>query len=461
MGRDWLLGSCLALGIVACSAPTNSLDALPTLAPTSVPVEEPALEIVGGRALNAGQLAYVSADNNIYVLSPDTDSPIAITDDAVPVEGGLGRVYHSPTWSPGGWLAYVKTEVSSNGELTHAVYAVQSGDTARQLYETDAGSYVYGYWSPAECDQGVDCGRFAFLMNGPSGSGLELHMAQVRSDDQAVSEGILGEGGPFYYSWAPDGERMLWLRGGTTLEIVDINAVEDSVLLPDEPGIFQAPWWSPIDERLLFALGSDEGNHLVVADGDARSDLTHIEGGMLSAFAWAPNGQGLAYAEGYAPPGWPFTSLRFVSADGQSELPLVEDEDVAAFFWAPDSQQVAYITLSELPDDSQAGGRTSGHAAPARQEQLPLTWNVIDVTTGDARELARFAPTRSQLYIYQFFDQFAQSHNVWSPDSSQIVYAEVSPTGEGEVIKALDVATPGAEPVIIAEGSLGVFSFDQ
>ena len=44
-----------------------------------------------GAALSAGRLAYVGSDGNIYVLSADSDGPLAVTDDATPSVGGRGR----------------------------------------------------------------------------------------------------------------------------------------------------------------------------------------------------------------------------------------------------------------------------------------------------------------------------------------------------------------------------------
>ena len=34
-----------------------------------------------------------------------------------------------------------------------------------------------------------------------------------------------------------------------------------------------------------------------------------------------------------------------------------------------------------------------------------------------------FLPSRDQLTMFQFFDQFAHSHSLWSPDSKNLVFA--------------------------------------
>jgi TolB protein len=467
MGRNgWLLAGLLALGLVACGAPTDVLESLPTLAPTIAAAEDPGAELrdsgrvacdaLDGSALNSGRLAVVCHDENIYVVDSGGGPPLAVTDDAVVSSATMVRQYHSPTWSASGWLSYVMTEAEAEtGTLKNVIYAVQPGGTPRQLLDTEASNYIYGYWSPAECGRGPACGRFAFLMSAPDAV-VELHVAEVRGDTEEVEEQVLGEAGSLYYSWAPDGERMLWFRGGTTLEVVDLGNLEDTTILPDEPGVFQAPWWSPVDERWLFASAGESGDRLVIAEGDERSDFIG-DGAALSAFAWSPDGRQLAYAEGFPPSPYPYATLSVHSDDGQDTI-LLAAEPLLAFFWSPDSQKVAFVGLELGGPLVPEAGTSARDAAPARQQVL-LVWKVADVTTGEVRELASFAPTRSQLYIIQFFDQFAQSHNVWSPDSSQIVYAEQQPGG-AEIVNVIDVESVNARPTLVGEGSLGVFSYD-
>ena len=62
-------------------------------------------------------------------------------------------------------------------------------------------------------------------------------------------------------------------------------------------------------------------------------------------------------------------------------------------------------------------------AAPATQQRtLQVTWHVIDLISGRAIDLNTFQPTESFIYLIQYFDQFAQSAAVWSPDSRSLVY---------------------------------------
>jgi TolB protein len=61
------------------------------------------------------------------------------------------------------------------------------------------------------------------------------------------------------------------------------------------------------------------------------------------------------------------------------------------------------------------------------------------------------------IYVLSFFDQFAQSHRIWSPDSAYLVYSEI--TGEDEtVLSVLDIRRPDSTPIIVADGVIGFWS---
>ena len=74
-----------------------------------------------------------------------------------------------------------------------------------------------------------------------------------------------------------------------------------------------------------------------------------------------------------------------------------------AYFWSPDGSRLAYVALSK-----KAG---------------ILRWTVLNVVNGERWPLVDFIPSRDQLTIFQFFDQYAYSHSPWSPDSRSLVFA--------------------------------------
>jgi TolB protein len=125
-----------------------------------------------------------------------------------------------------------------------------------------------------------------------------------------------------------------------------------------------------------------------------------------------------------------------------------------AFFWSPDSQQVAYLTLAS------AGGTFSASHLQAQGPTQPvgIAWSILDVSSGEVRQYGQFFPTQETLYLMQFFDQFAQSHRIWSPDSRHLLYSEV--TTSGPVINLLDTAQRGSVPISVAEGVIGIWSYE-
>ena len=50
-------------------------------------------------------------------------------------------------------------------------------------------------------------------------------------------------------------------------------------------------------------------------------------------------------------------------------------------------------------------------------------WNVLDVRDGTRWPLVEFTPSGPQFTLFQFFDQFAYSHSMWSPDSGSLVFS--------------------------------------
>ena len=67
-------------------------------------------------------------------------------------------------------------------------------------------------------------------------------------------------------------------------------------------------------------------------------------------------------------------------------------------------------------------------------------------------------PTTEMVYLLNFFDQFAQSHSVWSPDSAHIVYSQMI-SEQQQVISILDMTRPDTVPFNVAEGVIGIWSY--
>ncbi len=407
---------------------------------------------------STGRLAVTGNDGNLYIIERG-QYPVSITGDAVPSfdKELIGREYQHPTWSPSGWLSFVRVEILPNNPPGQILLAVAPGETESYIiYESTRESYIYGYWAP---DNPPGNERLAFLMN--DGEQYSLRLAEIQTgDDLTISDQVVGRAAPYYFSWSPDGGSIFWQQNGLTMAVYDAAESEIAYQLDDQPGNFAAPVWSPVDDRLLYAREDNGSSRVTVLDGDTHYDLGLPVSGY-TYFTWSPDGQTIAYSsgEGLLDP------ITVIDADGTGGRILAGVDDIVAFFWSPDSTRLAVVTMEEykppLPEVS-----TGLRMRPARQTGTPsiiLQWWLIDAGSSEVTPLEQFFPTPDQFTIFNFFSQYTLSHRVWSPDSRYIAYAEVADlTGSpsGGVIRLIDTGRPDAEPLIIMDGRQAVYSFD-
>jgi hypothetical protein len=115
----------------------------------------------------------------------------------------------------------------------------------------------------------------------------------------------------------------------------------------------------------------------------------------------------------------------------------VSTEYSPAFFWSPDSAKL----LSLVPE--------------VTAERLWFRWGVWE--RGSSFTTGRFVPSLELSRDYlAFFEQYAQSMNLWSPDGSAFVYAGESESGESGVW--IQPATPDTAPVHVADGVVASWS---
>jgi TolB protein len=260
-------------------------------------------------------------------------------------------------------------------------------------------------------------------------------------DGAAPASRALGAGAPYYFSWSPSGEQMVWQRNNERIDLYTV-AADDVERLPALPGLFGAPAWSPVDDRLLLGVRAGAATDIAIVNHDeVETIVAGLEGPI--AFAWSPDGNLIAYVDSTR-------ALSVVDAvTGQAAA--TANEEVIAFFWSPDGTRLAYLTL--------AVSEGSFSAKPMRQQNAPaLAWSVLEVASGRVQRFGSFVPTRAFVYLLNFFDQFGQSHRLWSPDSRYLLYAEMV-SGISPVISVIDTANLSSAPLVVAEGSIGVWSY--
>jgi TolB protein len=396
-----------------------------------------------------GQIAYIGTDFNVYRLDPRDNRHTQLTEDA-----GAERRYQWPTWATDGRLAYFSTFIDDSSIFMGVYVSADADDLGEEVYRGEQEAFNYAYWSPQNCSTSETCRDLAILVSSQT-KGMFVELVR---DGDAPTNLTAGIGGPpFYYSWSPDGTRMLWQRDNQRLDVYD--AASDSVVdtLPQTPGIIFAPAWSPVDDRLLFgALNTEEqATDLIVVGHDEVVTLAEGLTGLVS-YGWSPDGNYVAYRTVQEAGYGTLFVVNALTGEVVSRSPV---EGVIAFFWSPDSQQVAYVTLATAPGAFSAGEpRTPGLAAPIAQEPIGIAWSVLKVNDDSAYRYGAFIPTEEMIYILRYFDQFAQSHRVWSPDSTHLLYSEV--IDSDPMINLLDVTREDSVPFSVAEGRIGIWSFD-
>ncbi|MAS34292.1 MAG: hypothetical protein CL610_09810 [Anaerolineaceae bacterium] len=392
-----------------------------------------------------GSIAYVGADFNIYRLDLDTYEHTQLTDDA-----GETRRYQWPTWSTDGRLAYFSQYVE-DGNLRGDVHISADGSEPGSVFYSGPELFNYAYWAPGNCDASEQCRDLAVLFSSASrGMFVEL----VRDGMEAETNVTAGLGGPpFYYSWSPDGARMIWQRNNQRFDIYDANQDRVIETLEQVPGFILSPAWSPVDDRLLLGVSSEANTTdlMVIGDDETHSIADGFSG--LVSYNWSPDGNLIAYRE-QTEQG--FGILHVVDAFTGDDISRSPTNGVIAFFWSPDSRQIAYLTLAAAPGSFDV--HSNQHLAAQGQQPVGIAWSVLDVSTAEVKQFGAFIPTQETVYLIQYADQFAQSHRIWSPDGTHLLYSEFTPGGP--VVNLLDTSQVGSVPFSIADGVIGIWSFE-
>ena len=376
------------------------------------------LTVVGSRAGAPGdgfqwppdytvnRIAVVGSDARIRTYSPDGTGELLITPD--------DGVFTWPTWSPNGRdIAYSRVTRDAQGQQ---FIALDSYDRISQEYSVvhqgdpgfagllAEGVVHYPLWSP-------DSKKLAFVVVTQS-HGLSLYLSDRTTDDDPR---YLLDSGPLWMSWSSDSGHLAVHRGGQHfLVTIDDDPKAKSLWLEPSDG-YRVPAWRPGHD--VIAASSPVGTlaHGVytvpVWPVDNKVDIKAAAvGGQNTAFLWSSDGSHLAVADDARlalygrTPVLVYRGLRILDGVSFQETVRV-DQNVLAYFWSPDGSRIAFAALR----------------GPGRG----LGWTLLDVATGAIEELVDFIPSPDQMTVFQFFDQYAYSHQPWSPDSRYLVFAGI------------------------------------
>lgn len=432
--------------IVAASVSTAA-PATVVAAAAALPTAEPP---AGGRVSEINRIAIVNSDSQIETMSPGGEDRRTLT---LPSDNML---FELPTWTPDGErLAFIGNRMSGGGIYVLEDIARQGSLLDHQVYFSAAEPPIYLYWSP-------DSTRMGFLTNHARG----LLGLNVIAGDGASGGRLLATGTPLYWDWSGDSRRLLvhagGERAGNTLALLDLDGNPRAEKLAT-PGEFQAPGIRQGGRYWAFAEETEGGLSSLVVVNTMTGERTAGDGVDSLALSWSPTRDEIAFTNGAFSdhPFWgPLHVLNVVTGEER----ILSTQTVLAFFWSPDGRQIAFVTLDDLDhDDSINATRPEKSRWTSRLANLPvaqfgrwfLTLSVVDVETGQGLRLLDFEPTR--MYLSQFlpfFDQYALSHRVWSPDSNAIVL----PVSENGRDLILVVPTRGGRPHRLAEGEIGFWS---
>jgi Tol biopolymer transport system component len=359
-----------------------------------------------------GRIAVLDGRGTLTAFDADGSDAVVLA-HSVPDE----TLVRQPTWSPdGAHIAWVG--LAADG--TSADIMTAAADGKRPTDTPVAAAPFYLSWDPTSS-------RLVYL-GGSATADIELGLVDVGASTYAP----IDAGNPFYFSWAPAGKQLLVHVGTDRLDRLAIDGTRTS--LDDRPGTFTAPVWTADGRTLVYATQSGGGQRLVAYDlGTQRRDVLARFDGTI-AFVVSPDGQRVAFQVLKGPT--LVTPLSVIDRK-TGTIDRVATEYSPAFFWSPDGDKL----LSLLPE--------------LTPERLWFRWGVWE--DGSSFTTGRFVPSLvfSRDYL-QFFEQYAQSMSLWSPDGSAFVYAAESESGETGVW--IQPATSDAAPVHLADGVFATWS---
>ena len=271
--------------------------------------------------------------------------------------------------------------------------------------------------------------------------GLTLFLANGRRD--GTSEVVLG-GGPIFFSWSRDSQYLL--AHAHHLHYLVSSGTRDVAQVPVTSQYYMSPCWSPVRPEMAMLGELVEPRQALmlgnVEEGGSRI-LSEIEGAV--SMAYRPDGEAIAICKeldrgrGYYSGLWLYDAIT-------GEADHVFDGRLLSFFWSPSGSLIALVVPSETGDGS-------------------IRWATLDLESRSVSYYDDFRPSRSQLTMFMFFDQYRQSHSPWSSDGSRLVFAgELGhrasrtplPSNSTTDVFVLDTSTGNTKQV--SEGFFGTWS---
>lgn len=425
-------------------------------------------------AQRVNRIAFVNPSGELETISPDgNDRRLLASGD---------RFFQFPAWSPNGQqVAAIGSTPDHVGIFVFEDQVDDAPDLAppRVIYESEQEVPIYVFWSP-------DGQHISFITNRPEEQSLGLHIASLKADPLATPSRLVATGRPCFWDWSADGKRILLHTGLATeddsqLRFIDPFNPSSGNASIARPGLFQAPGIARSGRFWAFGQVNRSGERQLVVDGRGTNNRMLVPHHGLAAMSWSPTRDQLAYISPTEPVRTYYGPLRVLDAT-TGKATLLTDDIVLAFFWSPDGRRIAYFTLAHIAEhirqnvlpNADAAARDGGfwNLTEADDEseleeadterRLWLNLWVIDIEQGEHRLITTFEPVETFVnYFLPFFDQYALSHRIWSPDSDAIVLPMTKRDAEDDdraVVYIVPALRGGGTPQPIAEGSMAFWS---
>jgi dipeptidyl aminopeptidase/acylaminoacyl peptidase len=340
-----------------------------------------------------------------------------------------------PCWSPDGqWLACFQNHSMPDGDGPAWLTVLEvDGVEERRLTQLPEGLPLYIQWNAQ--------GRRVAALTQVEDL-LELAVCEIGTigGHRLVEQGV-----PLFFSWFPDGRSLLVHTGEREGAKRLVQRAADGggldAVYADPPGSFCTPL--VMGDRVIYVSPRGHVADLCTADlkGQRSRVLAELEG--LVAVVPSPDKRVIAFSSAARGSEALYDGVWLIGTDGLEEQRRIYDGPAKAFFWSPDESQVLI-------------------AAPAKR-QPGMTWRLVDLETGRARDLGTFWPSQDQLFYLHFFEQFSQSHPLISPDGTLLVFAgHPGPDADTDDVRSrifvIDITDPDPCPEEIALGDFAVFS---
>ncbi len=383
------------LGVVAAACqPATSTDPPPTPSATSATQE-------------------VSVAGNDRIAVSTVSGAIAVHDvggaEITRIDPPDGHSYRQPTWLDASTVVF--SEVSDSGD--HSLGAFNA-DTGTMVWRAPMETPPF-YFAPAPAG-----GPYVTtsLRNDPAGAGLVAELVDATGRIFPLSTES-----PFYTSWSPEGGSLAIHIAGQRLDVRSGETTE-TILRPT--GLFQTPVW--VDTGLVTLRTSGGTQRLTLWEEGAFTDIATVDGPVgfiaagtmiaIQATQRPDAGSIAADLRVQSLPVIPGGSLVVIDRAAGS-FQIASDELALLYQWDPEGERLLYATVAEEP--------------------VSLVWNLW--MDGTSTVLATFALQPPWFRnLVPFFDQYAQSVQLWSSSGSYIGYPSVinsqpvvviEPTGSG------------------------------